>query len=213
MKYQFPKIVNTPVIPPPRCAIHNKIHKAPPVTTANLSHQILEKEIHLRPRQFKKYVYLIQSSSPTVNSRLMPTSDRDVLYACFHKNCSHLGVPLEDVTLALNTSWCTGRNALLDFALKKCRDNVMSGGKGYEYFIFLDDDMTDQISGADPWTMFESFLHSTQPGVGYFLHGMWWQGDPSKTELQNFNVDANVNAFHRTTLGALLPYDCSRSDK
>ena len=58
---------------------------------------------------FKRFVYLIQSSSPTADAQLKPTWDRDVLYACFQENCVHHGVPSEDIILALHTSWCTGR--------------------------------------------------------------------------------------------------------
>lgn len=157
----------------------------------------------------KRFVYLIQSSKPTINERLRPTANRDVLYACFKKNCDHPGVPSEDIVSAVDTSWCTGRNALVEFALDRCKDSIKNGGLGYEYYILLDDDIPDQISGADPWTMFERFLDSKHPAVGYFLGGRKWQHDSRKTLRQPFNVDANVNAFHRTTLGALLPYDCS----
>ena len=60
----------------------------------------------------------------------------------------------------------------------------------------------------DDWDQFENFLVDSTPVVGFVLGSRHWQNPQA-----GFNVDANLNAFHRSTLGALLPYDASLDAK
>lgn len=109
----------------------------------------------------------------------------------------------------LSTTWTTGRNALLEYVLNnKIRTYKQPG---YLYYIFLDDDMLNVLVGDTKWTDFENFLLEKQPSVGYisqaatFMHSHMTKG--SNYTLGMFNVDANVVAFHRYTVGTLIPYD------
>ena len=47
----------------------------------------------------QQFVYLIQSSAPRTEPRLLPHENRDVLYLCFARNCNVSGVPAQDVLM------------------------------------------------------------------------------------------------------------------
>ena len=93
------------------------------------------------------------------------------------------------------TTWTTGRNALLQEAIR-CPRN-------YTYFIFMDGnakivESTDfGFNTGDPYLTFESYLSRWEPAVafpGFFA-------DPEAVRNQEvavtYNFDAIVNAFHR----------------
>jgi len=151
----------------------------------------------------KRFVYLIQSSKPHQDSRLVPDVQRDVLYLCYKNACDTSGVPPNDVMIKGGT-WTEGRNALLEMAVSRAEDMEQ---EGYLYYIFLDDDVSSMIQGKDAWILFEQWLNTKLPAVGYFTKSTSWQD--SFNLGHPFNVDANANAFHRSTLGTLLPYDSS----
>lgn len=150
----------------------------------------------------KDFVYLIQSHEPTPEGRLLPNEHRDILYLCFRKGCNTSHIPPTDVFTEPNLSWTEGRNSLLNHALQRAK--LMPNG-GYEYYIFLDEDIRSMVLGYAPWDVFELLLVKKKPAVGYLTGSTAWHKD---TRLgAPFNVDGNVNAFHSTTLGLLLPYD------
>ena len=151
----------------------------------------------------KHFVYLIQSAKPhkDPSNRLVPTGDRDILYLCFMKGCDTSAVPSADVMVKEGT-WTDGRNILLEMALARAEMQ----GSGYTYFIFLDEDQVAAIIGSDPWSRFEKWLIQTSPSVGYFSQAF---PKSSGYSTKRFNIDAACNAFHRDTLGTLLPYDTS----
>jgi hypothetical protein len=151
----------------------------------------------------KNFVYMIQSSEPTVEARLAPNPDRDVLYLCYKnkkEGCNTSAVPVDDVIVQPG-SWGEGRNALLEFAMERGKE--MRGDVGYIYYIFMDDDLPRMAGGEDPWSLYEQWLLETRPAVGYNIAMDW------ERATAPFNVDAIENAFHRNTLGSLLPYDPS----
>jgi hypothetical protein len=163
---------------------------------------------HNRINKGKKFVYLIQSSKPQPDSRLLPNNSRDVLYLCFVKGCDISHVPPSEVRVRLGLSWTAGRNSLLTDAI--ARAALMPNG-GYEYYIFMDDDIPDMVIGDAPWDDFEMWLAKTRPAIGYLTNSVIWHNSASLGAP--FNVDANVNAFHCTTLGMALPYDDTLDDQ
>ena len=157
--------------------------------------------LQLHPKK-KDFVYLIQSSKPRLEPRLRSNERRDVLFLCPVNGCDVSQVPPTDVRVRAGLSWTAGRNSLLNDAVERAA--VMPNG-GYEYYIFLDEDIMDMVVGAAPWEEFEAWLTDTQPAIGYLTKSASFHTNPVKGAP--FNVDANVNAFHRTTLGTALPYD------
>ena len=117
------------------------------------------------------------------------------------KMCDTSAVPSADVMVKEGT-WTDGRNILLEMALARAEMQ----GSGYTYFIFLDEDQVAAIIGSDPWSRFEKWLIQTSPSVGYFSQAF---PKSSGYSTKRFNIDAACNAFHRDTLGTLLPYDTS----
>jgi len=69
----------------------------------------------------------------------------------------------------------------------------------------VDEDQVASV-GSDPWSRFEKWLLQTSPCVGYFSQAF---PKSSGYSTKRFNIDAACNAFHRDTLGTLLPYDNS----
>ena len=151
---------------------------------------------------WKSFAYLIQGSSS--NQRLPETTNRDVFWLFSKPNRRSVKGPFQ--IYKPNTTWAEGRNALLS-AAQQHSDH-------YEYFIFLDADMLDQIEGEDQWTKFETWLLRELPSVGYMTRSTDWMpvDESSDTTFGTFNVDANVNAFHRSTVGTLIPYDSALDD-
>ena len=155
----------------------------------------------------KDFVYLIQSNKPRCEPRLVHNERRHVLYLCFVEGCDVSHVPYADVRVQTGLWWSGGRNSLLDHAIERAAR--MPDG-GYEYYIFLDEDMQEEVIGDAPWDLFEDWLTQTRPAIGYFTNSAPWQ---STHKGAPFNIDANINAFHRTTLGAALPVDLSLDDQ
>lgn len=157
----------------------------------------------------KRFAYMIQGPFPHVYASLTTNSDRDVFRLSFKPS------PLTPSSLFYsnqpNTTWTTGRNALLEMAIQvaQARDDG-----GYEYYIFLDEDTVDALhvnAGGDAYVIMEEWLIARRPLVGYLTNARGWQPrDPSSIETVGcFNVDAVLNAFHYSSLGLMLPYDAS----
>jgi hypothetical protein len=126
----------------------------------------------LNKRPLKNFVYMIQSSEPTVEARLTPNPDRDVLYLCYKnkkEGCNTSAVPVDDVIVKPGT-WGEGRNTPLEFATE--RGNEMRGDVGYLYYIF-DDDLPRMAGGEDPWSLHEQWLLETRPTVGRLYLSLW----------------------------------------
>ncbi|XP_064631677.1 uncharacterized protein LOC135489968 [Lineus longissimus] len=158
----------------------------------------------------KDYVYLIQGASVTMLDQLVSNSNRDVLWLTYSSESGDLYWP--------NSTWTTGRNLLLEHAVE--RGSRMSK-KGYNYFIFLDDDTTLSFSndgrrwkserGCNSdvvWTCFEQFLGAHEPAISYPYYTLQGHHFYNKTSLvnTNYHFDAMMVAYHRDTLSFLLPY-------
>ena len=77
--------------------------------------------------------------------------------------------------------------------------------ESYEYYVFLDEDVeTNTIDVENSMTKFEDWLLETKPAVGYIKGMVNWQ--TGTQEYGRVNIDAIINAFHKTTIGLLIPY-------
>ena len=75
----------------------------------------------------KKYAYLVQGTSRTPVHNLDKNDNVDIFFLSFVKKTGDIFLP--------NSTFNQGRNALLRHAL------AMEQSPGYEYFIFVDDDV------------------------------------------------------------------------
>ncbi|XP_064629812.1 uncharacterized protein LOC135488835 [Lineus longissimus] len=157
----------------------------------------------------KDYVYLIQGASVRMLDQLVSNSNRDVLWLTYATESGDLYRP--------NSTWTSGRNFLLEHAVE--RGSRMSK-KGFNYFIFLDDDTTLSFSyngtrwnsegrcNSDVvWTCFEQFLGANEPAISYphyITYGHFY--DEKSLVNLNYHFDAMTVAFHRDTLSFLMPY-------
>ncbi|XP_064650525.1 uncharacterized protein LOC135502017 [Lineus longissimus] len=159
----------------------------------------------------KDFVYLIQGTSVTILDQLVSNSDRDVLWLTYKTDSG------TNYLYRQNSTWTTGRNLLLEYAVE--RGGRMSK-KGYKYFIFLDDDVKISFTyngrrwngegcckTNDPWRCFEQFLSAHEPAVSYPHHiaSHVFFNEKALVNL-NYNVDAMMVAYHRDTLSFLMPY-------
>ena len=145
------------------------------------------------------FVYMMQAPSVPKSEPIRQTNCRKVLWLTWDKgtrpeNRGHIHQP--------GSSWTQGRNALLEQALHEAPA---------DYYIFLDDDvpsMLKVINGphGDPWKVFEKFLSEWRPAVGYVAHYAFQKSTPGSVTSGTGNVDANLNAFHSSTVGILIPY-------
>jgi len=167
----------------------------------------------------KQFVYLVQAADPKPdNDFLQPNSERDVLWFSW-LNKTGLRGPIEQhgngalSYFKTGLSWTAGRNFLLERAMEhdiiQKQNSLACGGKtvpinlGYLYYVFLDDDFLHMAKFTSyNWTMFETWLRNQQPAVGFLIGSMRFQSAEKR-----FNVDGNMNAFHSTTIGTLIPYD------
>ena len=96
---------------------------------------------------------------------------------------------------------------LLEFAIER---QVSDLKNSYEYYVFLDEDVAaSTLRLTDALDIFEKYLLEKKPAVGYPKHMIPWRLDVQDYGI--FNVDAVINAFHKTTIGLLVPY-CSSLD-
>ena len=147
----------------------------------------------------KNFAYLILGGVLHDDRRLRSSDSRDIFYLTFKEKASEES---EFIVYSPTTTWTTARNELLQLALVK---NV-----SYQYYIFLDDDILAMIQGENPWGDFEHWLLHESPSTAYMTRSVWWHRVGSgPVTTGTFNVDAIIHAFHKSTLGYLLPYDPS----
>ena len=144
-----------------------------------------------------RFAYMFQGV--TIDPRFLSTPDRDVFWLTFGTAAVDQG----PFTIhRKNTTWATGRNALLDLA--------RATGNNYTYYVFADDDALRMATGG-PWELWEQWLIAESPTVGYFSRIVKWQVaqglDAGATTRGRFNVDAIVCAVHQRGVRTLLPYD------
>ena len=94
------------------------------------------------------------------------------------------------------------------------------------YYIFLDEDVAENtLDIIISLTKFENFLLKEKPAVGYIKGMVKWMEEFRKDEhgklketvhkngVGIFNIDAVINAFHKSTIGLLVPYSTSLDHK
>lgn len=153
-----------------------------------------------------RFIYLIQAAKGNPYPDLA-SDNRDVIVLNW-----------KEPALTPNTlyhpgcTWNEGRNRLLAEAKHRERQT----GASYLYFIFMDEDCEFEVDRAlterldlsvpeDPFDAFEAFLLNWEPAVGYPRYD-WQHTEPDREVNLGYNFDALVNAFHRDTIGTLLPY-------
>ena len=130
---------------------------------------------------------------------------RRVIWLTFRERSNHSG----DLFPPYRTTWTTGRNLLLEAALKE--SNQMKGGCGFLYYVFADGDLT---FGRRDIEGFEAFLRRRRPLYGTHAACMYEHSKPRfRAELPGryldvTNFDGVLAAFHRNSLASsLLPYE------
>jgi hypothetical protein len=160
----------------------------------------------------KRFAWLMQSTNITTDADSWKTDDRDIFLLTFKEQPDP-----NDLFKIFDpgSTWSTGRNGMLDAAVEYA--SKMSDG-GYDYYVFMDDDIPSMAPGglSQATTMFdgiEAFLINNQPAVGWFPNAKPWTADmefplgPDDLIYGPADPDPNVQAFHTSTLGLLLPYD------
>lgn len=145
------------------------------------------------------FVYMMQAPSVPKPEPIRQTDCRKIMWLTWANGIKpehrgHIHQP--------GSSWTQGRNALLKRALHETPA---------DYYIFLDDDVPSRLKvingpNGDPWNIFEAFLIKWKPAVGYVAHYASQKSTPGLVTSGIGNVDANLNAFHSSTVGILLPY-------
>lgn len=153
-------------------------------------------------------MYLIQSKEPKRDPLLVTTKERDIIWLTYKDHPKKVADGLEMVT-KLDSTWTTGRNALLEYVLI---NKVLAYKQpGYLYYIFVDDDMLNVFIGENKWIEFEKFLLDKMPSTGYISHASPFMhkhiNNNNNYTYGMFTVDANLMAFHRYTIGTLIPYN------
>ncbi|XP_013380326.1 uncharacterized protein LOC106151544 isoform X1 [Lingula anatina] len=163
----------------------------------------------------KRFVYLVNAKTRTEVTGLKADKDRDVFWLTFK-----VGDKTGNVN-APNSTWSSGRNMILDYAIEQAKKR---GDGGYLYYIFLDNDVILRTRSephvnwkpwsemkADPYERFEDFLLEFEPAVGYGRYAEPYRQHHELDKPTNigWDFDACFNAFHRDTLSFLLPYETS----
>ena len=153
-----------------------------------------------------RFIYLIQAAAGNPYPALA-ASHRDILIL----NWKEPGEGPDRLYFP-GTSWNEGRNLLLSAARRRESET----GILYRYYIFMDEDCDLELDRVlakhlgltvpeDPFEAFEAFLLTWEPAVGYPRYDWQYTEDSREVNL-GYNFDALMNAFHRDTLGTLLPY-------
>lgn len=167
------------------------------VSVANFHRSVLSEPKHLTP---KKFAYMITSPSTWEDSRLQRSELRDLYWLTFKEKKS-----TDSPTFVIHrpeTRWGSGRNHLTALAFGAVPD--------YEYYIYLDDDMLAAINGTDAWILFENWLLSEKPSVGFLpFSATWCPKEKGPTSRGTFMFDPNVLAIHKSAVGRVALLDTS----
>ena len=153
----------------------------------------------------KPYVYLIQGASRHDVPNLEATAKSDLFFLTFYQENGDIFLP--------KSTFNEGRNALLRHAL------AMEQAPGYEYFIFVDDDIIlknvnntkffwREDMEQNPWRRFEDFLQQYTPSIGFGQYKNWKQMPDSHITgpvSLTMTADDAMNAYKRDALNFLLP--------
>ena len=121
---------------------------------------------------------------------------------------------------AADTTWTTGRNLLLEMAMAQSERLRAAGKAGYEYYVFLDGDVVPPFQDATAKQLFSDyvrFLMREKPAASYPQNSVQWQQVPpclADAQCPEWAptvcmFDGRFLAFHRSTIGLVLPYDDS----
>ena len=146
----------------------------------------------------KRFLYLAQVEGDLPDRlRVLQSDDSDIRFVSWRtRSADPRGI------FYPHSSWTEGRNRLFKEI----------AGTGYEYYIFLDDDVEMHVRDGRPgngWRAFEAFLSEYEPAVGVARYMWHLQGGVLDLSLPVQGIrffDALVNAFHREAVHALLPY-------
>ena len=156
------------------------------------------------------FLYLVQGVEPHEDPHLVAEMPRrHIVWLTYKELPAIKGV---EVIYRPNTTWTTGRNQHLEYALEWARSNRIV----FEYAVFLDEDvllqLRSRIDGVDnPWDVWESFLLEQRPVDGF----VYWH---SRLETDNTCLDFSrcpgltyadgcIAAVHRSAIGTpILPY-------
>lgn len=136
----------------------------------------------------------------------------EIIVLSYKKRCNDTSLPHVEYLWDPFTSWTTGRNVLLEAAMKR--------NKTYLYYVFMDDDFSmysrTNLPGG-PWRRFESSLRAYEPAIaavdeGWIPHiRKYHVNKQCSGETAEFIgtvwFDAICNAFHYKAIEYILPYD------
>lgn len=153
-----------------------------------------------------RFIYLVQAAAGNPYPGLA-AGHRDVLILNWGQATAD-----PDTLYCPATSWNEGRNLLLSAARRRESEK----GVSYRYYIFMDEDCELELDRTlarrlghgvpdDPFEAFEAFLLKWEPAVGYPRYD-WHHTEAGREVNLGYNFDALMNAFHRDTVGTLLPY-------
>ena len=175
----------------------------------------------------KSFVYLTQTESCAPDEFLAWAGNSssyncDAIIASYKAPCegNRTFPPHIQHVFTPRTTWGSGRNLLLFMAWNR--------NAGYQYYIFMDDDVTATFTGfaplemaasLDPFRAFERFLLDYEPALGI----MGYRGgqtvgaalrlrknvcgkNNTPLAIPRSSYDANFNAYHRDAVLHILPY-------
>ena len=166
----------------------------------NISQNIYSKTTNNGIITNKTFAFLIVSCKHKPEYNFINDDVKDVLWYTFCEE--YTDYDKTELTMfykSEKTTWAQGRNFLLDQAIEN-----MPSSRSYEYFIFLDDDMLDQMRFFTyKIKEFQDWLLIERPAIGYMRGSSTWMWEHAK--IGHTNIDPNVAAHHKSTLGLILP--------
>jgi len=110
------------------------------------------------------------------------------------------------------TTWTTGRNALLEMAMAKSEALQATGKSGYEYYVFVDDDVAGSFAAPqakEGWRNYKQFIMRQRPTISYphTISNIGPEAQGQEATENNPLVDGRFIVYHRSAIGIVLPYD------
>ena len=182
----------------------------------------------LKPAPVRKlFVYLTQTESCATNEFLAwagnsSSCNCDGIVASYKVPCerNRMFPPHIQHVFTPGTTWGSGRNFLFFMAWNR--------NPGYQYYIFMDDDVTakftaftppEMAASLDPFRAFERFLLDYEPALGIMgyrnratapaalgLRKKVCGKKDTPLAIPVTSYDANFNAYHRDAVLHVLPY-------
>ena len=181
-------------------SVRNSKLSSTEITTETTIEAFPETKISTTPELTNKtFVFMILSCKHKPQYNFENSDRKDVIWYTFCEEYPDYNKTKLTMFYKTGTIWSKSRNFMLEYAMEN-----MPSSRSYEYFVFLDGDILDQmVDFSKKIEQFQDWLLIEKPAIGYMRGSSIWTAAYPK--MGKPNLDPNIAAHHKSTLGLIMP--------